>query len=624
MTTHTVSTRAQLLDAIARAGSGDQILLGPGAYGDVDISRKVFDVDVTISSANPNNPAVFSSLNITESSGIKFDRIDVDFVPNASTLSHFSAVRIFASSDIAISNSEIEGGPAVNGVPQSATVLDDTGNVIGLPTGRGLTIDASTDVVIDAVNIHQFGKGVVLNDVAGVSVVNSEFHHVRTSPIVGTKINDILIQGNELHTSNPWNWGAGDHGDFIHFWTSPNQVGPSDRILILDNVISQGTGFAILGIFLENSAGAPGYTGVQIEGNVIANANAQGLRLEMLVNSVVRENYLIHPGGPGTAPGLILTEGSAGVIVSHNLLASIRDDAGVGSGLNSYGVNTIGQMTNPAAPGYYTLDLAASLGGLNSAQDIASLLAAKFNLVAGGGGRSAVQSSLSQQLDAITQDLTLTGAGAADGTGNLLDNVIKGNDAANRLLGGGGADHLAGGAGSDFLRGEDGNDLIYGGGAFDDMLGNAGSDTMYGGAGGDWVVGGKDNDFVHGELGDDVVYGNLGADTAYGGAGSDWVRGGQGDDSLSGGDGDDFLSGDLGADVIYGGRGADRFNLVAGSGSDRVMDFSISQGDRVVIEGGGSHRVYQSGADTVVEAADGSRMILVAVDHSQLTGGWVI
>ena len=38
-----------------------------------------------------------------------------------------------------------------------------------------------------------------------------------------------------------------------------------------------------------------------------------------------------------------------------------------------------------------------------------------------------------------TENLTLSGTGAIDGTGNALDNVIGGNDAANRLTGGLGA-----------------------------------------------------------------------------------------------------------------------------------------------------------------------------------------
>ena len=47
------------------------------------------------------------------------------------------------------------------------------------------------------------------------------------------------------------------------------------------------------------------------------------------------------------------------------------------------------------------------------------------------------------------ENLTLTGAGAINGTGNTLANIITGNTGANTLNGGGGADTMTGGAGND-------------------------------------------------------------------------------------------------------------------------------------------------------------------------------
>ena len=50
---------------------------------------------------------------------------------------------------------------------------------------------------------------------------------------------------------------------------------------------------------------------------------------------------------------------------------------------------------------------------------------------------------------ANVENLTLTGSGDINGTGNALDNVITGNAGNNMLDGGGGNDTLVGGAGTD-------------------------------------------------------------------------------------------------------------------------------------------------------------------------------
>jgi Ca2+-binding RTX toxin-like protein len=85
------------------------------------------------------------------------------------------------------------------------------------------------------------------------------------------------------------------------------------------------------------------------------------------------------------------------------------------------------------------------------------------------GGIDLVNSTASFALGAFVENLTLTGTGAIDGTGNSLDNKITGNSGANQLFGGGGNDILTGNAGDDFL---------FGGAGFDTLSGGAGADRF--------------------------------------------------------------------------------------------------------------------------------------------------
>src|SRR5262249_53779187 len=54
-------------------------------------------------------------------------------------------------------------------------------------------------------------------------------------------------------------------------------------------------------------------------------------------------------------------------------------------------------------------------------------------------------------------------AGATNGTGNKLDNLIIGNDSGDVLDGQTGSDTVVGGAGTDLLIGAQGNDILVGG-----------------------------------------------------------------------------------------------------------------------------------------------------------------
>lgn len=130
-------------------------------------------------------------------------------------------------------------------------------------------------------------------------------------------------------------------------------------------------------------------------------------------------------------------------------------------------------------------------------------------------GTDLINSSVTLTLAANVEALVLTGTSAINGTGNTLNNLIRGNSAANTLNGGTGNDILEGGDGNDILTDTAGTALFNGGTGADSLTGGGSAELYLGGAGNDTLTTGAGNDVILFNKGD-------GQDTfAAGGTGSD-------------------------------------------------------------------------------------------------------
>jgi len=202
-----------------------------------------------------------------------------------------------------------------------------------------------------------------------------------------------------------------------------------------------------------------------------------------------------------------------------------------------------------------------------------------------GGGTDTIQTATTLTLTSFAEieNLTLTGSGAADGTGNALGNLIIGNGGANSLSGAGGNDTLRGGNGNDTLAGGNGTDSLVGGSGNDvyvnfsgDTLveaANGGIDTAQSAATVTALAAEVERLFLTGTSAINAA-GNALDNTINGNTANNVLGGLAGNDTIGGAAGGDVLQGATGADRLTGGTQRDK--LIPGVDSDRdVLVFSI-------------------------------------------------
>ncbi|MBP1804918.1 right-handed parallel beta-helix repeat-containing protein [Rubellimicrobium aerolatum] len=327
----TASNLAQLYTALASCKGGETILLAGGDYGNLALNVQTkfnfkFPSDVTIKSADPANPATFSSVQIGKASHLVLDGINFDYEFKAGDTLQTRPFQFTSCTDLTIRNSTFDGDLA-SGL---------TANDNGYATAVGLSVRNSSDVLIENCEVSSFFRGMVFSDNQGLVIRDNDIHDIRMDGMNFADVQDVLIEGNYIHDFRA-SYASGDHRDMIQFWTM-GTTQPSTDIVIRDNVLDIGEGSFTQSIFMRNEEvdlGRAGtemfYQNVLIENNTITNGHVHGIMVGETAGLTIRNNSVLHADGdrPDAAdsgveiPKIAVSARSTGVVVTQNVAAVV-------------------------------------------------------------------------------------------------------------------------------------------------------------------------------------------------------------------------------------------------------------------------------------------------------------
>ena len=330
-----VSTLTELYSALATAGSGDTIELAGGDYGDVSLvdgrngQDLKFASNVTIISADVENPASFSSLTLKGAENITLDGITFDYSFSEGDEIYYRPFAVSSSESITIRNSTFDGDVATG-----VSDVDD-----GYGYAIGLSVRDSDEVTVENNEFYEFHRGASFSDSSDIVVANNDIHSIRMDGLNFAQIEGASIENNYIHDFRG-SEDSSDHSDMIQFWTNGTDS-PSTEIIIRNNYLDIGEGSATQSIFMRNDQVDQGlagtemfYSDVTIEENTIVNGHAHGITVGETDGLIISNNTILHADGDspdGTDPDLeipkiTVADISTNVIITNNITSDISGD----------------------------------------------------------------------------------------------------------------------------------------------------------------------------------------------------------------------------------------------------------------------------------------------------------
>ena len=300
-TTVTVSLAAQLLAAAKAAKAGGTILLAPGNYGDVSQSNLTPTATITVKSADPDNDAVFRTLNMMRANNIIIEDIDIHRPLASGASQNTYAVNVGRATNITFIGIDVSGS-------LNNDARDD---------GLGMSLNGSQITVIDS-TFTQLRTAVAAAGADFLFVGNS-ITHVRQGMTIRS-MTRAVIEGNYAADFQA-DYERKEHPDVfqVHSGASANA---SSELIFRNNVMLPGANGFAGGIYVQSEAFIKGradqrHTNILIENNYCEGNYRQAITLNNADDVIVRNNTVRGGVNVGIEPAINLWDVNGGVIENN-------------------------------------------------------------------------------------------------------------------------------------------------------------------------------------------------------------------------------------------------------------------------------------------------------------------
>ena len=540
----------------------------------------------------------------------------------------------------------LNGSRMVGGVGDDTYIVDSTADVIVEIEGEG------TDTVFSSVSLTLINplENLTLTGAANLNVTGN----FKSNILIGNAGNNLLAGGGG---ADRMVGGAGDDTYVV------DNVGD-----VVIEVTGEGTdtvrtsvSYSLGGQSLENmtliGTGDINATGNSKANILIGNAGNNTLDgksgVDRMVGGAGNDTYIVDNVGDviievtGEGTDTVLTSVSYSLAVQSLENMTLTGTANINATGNSKANILIGNSGNNTLDGKSGVDRMSGGAG-NDIYIVDNVGDVVIEVT--GEGTDEVRTSVSYSLGGQSlENMTLTGTGAINATGNSKANILIGNSGNNTLDGKGGIDRMVGGAGNDTYVVDNVGDVII------EVTGE-GTDTVLTSVSYSLAVQSLENMTLTG-TGNINATGNSKANILIGNAGNNVLDGKSGVDRMSGGAGNDTYIVDNVSDVIIEvtGEGTDtvltsvsyslavqslenmtltgtgninatgnsKANILIGNAGNNVLD-GKSGVDHMTGGLGNDTYVVDSNSDVIVEARDeGTDLILSSVSFAMKVGSFV-